>query len=118
MKEYFGWTQASEMASVYVHLSGRDVDNALIALQGFDKPVQKQEEIMKITYCRRCHEKNSPSSKYCARCGTPTDETLVMPSDATAKQESGLMNALLQDPEVKEFLTRKAVERGLSGLLV
>jgi len=118
MKEYFGWTQASEMAATYVHLSGRDVDNALIALQGFDKPVQKQEEIMKITYCRRCHEKNSPSSKYCARCGTPTDETLVMPSDATAKQESGLMNALLQDPEVKEFLTRKAVERGLSGLLV
>ena len=29
MKQHFGWTQASEMAAVYVHLSGRDVDDAL-----------------------------------------------------------------------------------------
>ena len=116
MKEYFGWTQSSEMASVYVHLSGRDVDNALLELQGFGKPIQKQEEVMKVAFCRRCHEKNSPSNKYCARCGTPTDETLVSTSDC--KQQNNLMNALLQDPEVKELMTRKAVERGLSGLLV
>jgi integrase/recombinase XerD len=34
MKEYFGWTQASDMAAVYVHLSGRDVDSALLKLAG------------------------------------------------------------------------------------
>jgi len=70
---------------------------------------------MKVAYCKRCHEKNSPSSKYCARCGTPTDDSLVSSSDCT--QQNNLMNALLQDPEVKELMTRKAVERGLSGLI-
>ena len=34
MKEHFGWVQGSEMAATYVHLSGRDVDNALLKLQG------------------------------------------------------------------------------------
>ena len=34
MKEYFGWTQASDTAAVYVHLSGRDVDSALLKLAG------------------------------------------------------------------------------------
>ncbi|MBI5226391.1 tyrosine-type recombinase/integrase [Candidatus Micrarchaeota archaeon] len=33
MKEHFGWTQSSDMASVYVHLSGRNVDDALLAIQ-------------------------------------------------------------------------------------
>ncbi|OIO27756.1 hypothetical protein COU39_01125 [Candidatus Micrarchaeota archaeon CG10_big_fil_rev_8_21_14_0_10_60_32] len=116
MKEYFGWTQSSGMASVYVHLSGRDVDNALLELQGFGKPIQKQEEQMKVVFCKRCREKNSPSSKYCARCGTPTDDSLVSTSDC--KQQNNLMNALLQDPEVKELMTRKAVERGLNDLVL
>lgn len=32
MKEYFGWVQSSKMASVYVHLCGRDVDDACFCL--------------------------------------------------------------------------------------
>jgi len=56
MKEYFGWTQASNMASVYVHLSGRDVDNALLALQGMAKPEDKKEELLKVCACPRCRE--------------------------------------------------------------
>ncbi len=34
MKEYFGWVQGSDMASIYVHLSGRDVDHAILKLYG------------------------------------------------------------------------------------
>lgn len=34
MKEFFGWQQDSKMAAVYVHLSGRDVDNALLKVYG------------------------------------------------------------------------------------
>lgn len=32
MKVFFGWTQGSDMASVYVHLSGKDIDKTLIEL--------------------------------------------------------------------------------------
>lgn len=34
MKEFIGWIQDSDMASVYVHLSGRDVDRAILKLYG------------------------------------------------------------------------------------
>jgi hypothetical protein len=43
MKEYLGWTQASEMAAVYVHLSGRDVDSALLKLAGKEVPETERE---------------------------------------------------------------------------
>ncbi len=34
LKQFFGWTQASDMASRYVHLSGRDLDSAILNLGG------------------------------------------------------------------------------------
>jgi len=34
LKQFFGWTQASDMASRYVHLSGRDLDNVILNLGG------------------------------------------------------------------------------------
>lgn len=44
MKEFFGWVQASNMASIYVHLSGRDVDNALLKVYG----IQNTKENKKV----------------------------------------------------------------------
>jgi integrase len=44
MKEFFGWTQSSKMASIYVHLSGRDVDNALLKIYGLKKEELKPED--------------------------------------------------------------------------
>ena len=34
MNEYLGWVQSPKMTSIYVHLSGRDVDKALLKLHG------------------------------------------------------------------------------------
>ncbi len=34
MNEYFGWVQGSGMPSVYVHLSGRDIDDAILKASG------------------------------------------------------------------------------------
>jgi integrase/recombinase XerD len=34
MNVYFGWTQGSDMPGVYVHLSGRDVDDAVLKANG------------------------------------------------------------------------------------
>ena len=113
MKEHFGWTQASDMASVYVHLSGRDVDNALLKLQGFGKRQDEVEEKMKVVYCKRCHEGNSPSTKFCTRCGTPTNLEMLANS-----QSSRLLSELSDDPEVKALLAKKAIERGLVDLVV
>jgi len=113
MKEYFGWTQSSEMASVYVHLSGRDVDNALLSLQGLVKPEDKTEDRLKVCFCPRCKEKNSPIAKFCLRCGTPLDAGVVAQVEDEREKGSTVMNALMKDAEFKEFVYRKVVELGL-----
>lgn len=49
MNAYFGWVQGSDMPSIYVHLSGRDVDDAVLKANGIvgkDTPtVSTQKEI-------------------------------------------------------------------------
>jgi len=40
MKQMFGWTQSSNMASIYVHLSGRDIDKSILQIGGLlDKQI-------------------------------------------------------------------------------
>jgi integrase len=60
MKEYFGLVQGSDMAATYVHLSGRDVDNALLKLQGLVKEEHEENEKMKVKSCQSCKESYSP----------------------------------------------------------
>ena len=117
MKEYFGWTQSSEMASVYVHLSGRDVDNALLALQGLAKPEDRKEDQLKVCFCPRCREKNSPIAKFCLRCGTPMDAQVMAHVEDEKKNGDELMNALMKDAEFKEFLYKKAAALGFEKRL-
>lgn len=107
MKEYFGWVQSSEMASVYVHLSGRDVDNALLALQGLAKPEDKKEEQMKVCFCPRCREKNSPTAKFCLRCGTPMDAQIVAQIEDEQKNGNNVMNALMKTRSSRNSCSRK-----------
>jgi len=117
MKEYFGWAQASDMAAVYVHLSGRDVDNALLALQGLTKPADKQEERLKVCSCPRCREMNSPIAKFCLRCGTPMQTQLVTRMEEERANGDGLLNRLMEDSEFKDVVYRKIVELGLENRL-
>ncbi|RJS73468.1 MAG: hypothetical protein CW694_00480 [Candidatus Syntrophoarchaeum sp. WYZ-LMO15] len=73
MKEYFGWEQSSEMAAVYVHLSGRDVDDALLAMHGIRDEKRKNGTAFKPEICPRCGEVNEPGVRFCKRCYLPLD---------------------------------------------
>jgi len=115
MKEHFGWTKDSDMAGTYVHLSGRDVDNALLQLHGMTNGESKKEEKMKVRPCMRCRENNSPVSKYCTRCGTPMDEALLSRIDDERKNSDNLMNTLMKDKEFKEFMMKKIFDMRLNN---
>ena len=49
MKEYLGWTQSSDMAAVYVHLSGRDTDNAILEMNGLKREDKRKAKKLKST---------------------------------------------------------------------
>lgn len=107
LKQHFGWVQSSDMASVYVHLSGRDVDNTLLKLQGIKTDKQEKEVALKTVLCQRCNEKNSPSSKFCMRCGSPLDLKTAIQLDETRAKADKLMSALIKDPDILDTLLSK-----------
>ena len=102
MKMYFGWTQASKMASVYVHLSGRDVDNAILEVHGI-----KRKEDVKDTFSPkkcRCGQLNTPNNKYCSKCGQILDLKLQMEVQQKRTELQDLLSDLVKNPEALEKL--------------
>lgn len=107
MKEYFGWVQSSDMASVYVHLSGRDVDNAILKLHGLATAEKEENESLKIRNCARCKERNSPVSKFCSRCGSPLDIKTALELDEKRRTGDEVISMLVKDPSVQEIIVNR-----------
>ena len=77
LKMYFGWTGDSKMASVYVHMSGRDLDDAVLRANGITSPNKEPEKPMLSTKrCVKCHSNNETTNKFCKLCGSPLDTTM------------------------------------------
>jgi len=114
MKEYFGWVQASDMAAVYVHLSGRDVDNAILKVHGMNQNSNnKEESLLKPKDCPRCNETNQTTNKFCFKCGMPLDKETILnlvEKDLQRKEADRLMDKLIKDEEFREILERKIRE--------
>ena len=70
--EWFGWVQGSDVPARYVHLSGRDIDNAYDQMHGLYEP-DEEEQKPDIVECPRCEELNEPDAAFCMRCGQALD---------------------------------------------
>jgi site-specific recombinase XerD len=100
MKEHFGWTQSSDMASIYVHLAGRDVDKALLKAYGVVMEEEKEEKVELTRICPRCGEVAAASAKFCPRCSLALDVEAIIQVEEARKVGDQIMEELIQDPEV------------------
>jgi integrase/ribosomal protein L40E len=116
MCEFFGWKQGSKMPSVYVRLSGRDIDNKLLELHGL-KPKQNEKVEETVKVCARCQVRNPPASKFCSRCGSALSIKAALEADQRIGKAEEIMETLLEDSEVKVFLMNKMRQLGLAGAL-
>ncbi len=111
MKEYFGWVQGSDMASTYVHLSGRDVDYALLRLNDISVDrEERQKNSFSLKVCPRCSLSNPPANKFCSRCGTVLDQKTaseIIKKNLERNQADQIMDRLIQDTEFANILKRK-----------
>lgn len=113
MKEHFGWVQGSDMASTYVHLSGRDVDNALLKLQGLVQTEETKSEKLNVRVCPRCKDHNSPISIFCTKCGLPLDEKLIVKIEEIKGVSNKVMNRLWEEEEYVEFTRKMMAKLGI-----
>jgi integrase/ribosomal protein L40E len=104
MKEYLGWTQDSNMASVYVHLSGRDIDNALLRVNGVKVETKEEDSALRIVKCMRCETDNSPASRFCTKCGTPLDLRTAIELQDGEKMTDAVMNILMEDKAFRDLV--------------
>jgi hypothetical protein len=108
MKELLGWVQSSDMPSVYIHLSGRDVDGALLKAHGI---MPNKEETVKmeltIKICPRCKQKIGPETQFCPFCGMASNDKSALRLEQEKAKADQMMDMLMNDEEVRKFLAEK-----------
>ncbi len=114
MREFFGWSKDSEMPAIYVHLSGRDVDNSVLAVYGIKEAAQSSEPIIKTWSCMRCNEANDPASKFCKKCGLPVDAGNVDKIEGLLVEFLDIIAEAF--PQVKTKFREVVERRGAEGL--
>ena len=113
MNQYLGWKQGSDMASTYIHLSGKNTDSALLKMYGLEKAEDKHDEI-KPMRCPRCDGINPHGAQFCVKCGAVLNEVAAAEIDQKAVMTEQqrlfgdkLMSVLLADPELMQLLKKK-----------
>jgi integrase/ribosomal protein L40E len=112
LEDQMGWVHGSRMAQTYVHLSGRDVDRAILAAEGIEMEEEKEDKERNLPKaCPRCEAINANDSRYCRRCSLPLSlEAALEVQDAMTEIAGGDVPALgelktlLENPQVREFL--------------
>jgi integrase len=107
MNEYFGWIQGSDISQVYVHLSGRDLDDAVLTLRGMKPKDEKKEETLAPKKCTRCGTINKSTGKFCTRCGAVLDLETALVMEEKMKGLDEKLSSLLDDKEVKSLIMKK-----------
>lgn len=113
MNQYFGWTQGSEMPSTYVHMSGREIDDKILELNGL-KVFTEKKVALQPRICPRCDTLNTEDATYCLKCGGVLDLKIAIELqeeqneyEKARKEKDDLMTQLLQDKEVQNVLMHK-----------
>lgn len=80
LKNYLGWSKGSDMAARYVHLSGKDIDQAILKANGIE--IEEDEKVeLKTIRCPRCNEIQN-DQEFCFKCGMPLHEKPYLNTDS------------------------------------
>jgi integrase/recombinase XerD len=99
------------MPSTYVHLSGRDVDAALLKAHGIrlDQEIEQRPKLT-FTSCPRCRQKAGPGAQFCPVCGMVLDVKAAVKLEEDRAKADEIMDMLMRDEEVRRFLAKKIDE--------
>jgi hypothetical protein len=111
MREFFGWTKDSDMPSIYVHLSGRDLDETLFQHYGIKQKEAPKESPLAPRTCPRCRLENSASAKFCQRCSAVLDLSAAIELETRREQADEIAGIVMQEfvkraPEVLEQILK------------
>ncbi len=114
MRQLYGWANGSAMPSRYVHLSGRDLDDAIRAYNGLPTKQTAVPNPTKPKECSRCHKENSALASFCMQCGMALDmKTAVELQERTIQADSFTAEVLAElMKQVPDVLAKIIAEKG------
>src|SRR3989338_7703316 len=120
LKNYLGWTQSSKMAGIYVHMSGKDADDAILQANNIIVEKVKKDPLLKPTSCLRCKIKNPATNPFCNSCGFSLNEEAakeILTKEQEQNLADNLMNTLLKDKDVLALIMKKMSEQRIENQL-
>lgn len=112
LEAQLGWVPGSKMAKIYVHLSGRDQDEAILRAHGIEIGEAADEQDAGPRQCPRCEAWNEDGADYCVRCGMALTEDAVAAEAPTERFKSTLDEFAKFSPgeaeEIRELIQVKA----------
>ncbi len=96
MRTYLGWEPSSPMPSLYISLSGKDVENAVFCDRYGIIEKKQSDKGLEIGKCPKCWKMIPATATFCLNCGAPLTKE-VQQSNDTAMQE--FMAEILNDPK-------------------
>jgi integrase len=104
MESQLGWKHGSKMPATYIHLSGKQVDDAMLKMYGIKKKEDCIPEL-KPKVCPRCKYVNGATNDYCGQCGAALNIGVVLNNDERRKQiEDFVIGLIEKEPEVTRVL--------------
>lgn len=102
--EFAGWEQGSPMSAMYVHLSGRDVDDALLKAYGLKK--EADTLIAKgPRKCVRCQSLCEAQAETCSKCGMAlTMEAALKKDDELKKMQAEIADLRKDAGEFRDLM--------------
>lgn len=103
MRKFFGWSASSEMPATYVHLSGHDIETAILKIHGKGE-IEPPKESLESKTCERCAYSNPPHAELCHRCGLILDKKEQMEFE----KQSGYVAQAMQN--MREQLVKETID--------
>lgn len=117
MDQYFGWILGSKMPRIYVHMSGRDVDDSLLEHYGMKKRDDKPQEALTPKICSMCRNINEATASFCNKCARPLEIKTMLELENKRVQDESLVLRLLQIPGISSQIIESGDEKILEELL-
>jgi integrase/recombinase XerD len=106
LEAQMGWVPGSGMAKVYVHLSGRDQDAAILKAHGIKLDEGHADDVARPKLCPRCDAQNASNAKFCRKCGMPLEAEAALRVDETREHLMTAFMQLASDPKFQKLMAR------------
>jgi integrase/recombinase XerD len=103
-----GWTQGSNQAKTYVHMSGKQVEDLFMKRNGL---VNKEEEKPTVQYCG-CGSVNDIEALYCYKCGQPLSIKVANREAELMRKAFEILPKILANPQLRREYEDKLKEYG------